>query len=84
MIGRMHGLQIITASPLSRIENWLEDHCRGNYELRLEGVSRETGRKQVAIYFESDGDRMRFKAACLSGILTGGPGRVPPERAVAG
>lgn len=57
------GFKIKTSKSISGIEDWLEENCKGEWDLEIETLSTELNEKVIAVYFESDQDHDAFKAA---------------------
>ena len=57
------GLKFSTSRPTDSVESWLERLCQSRFEIRLDGVDVENGRKDLLLVFEDAGDRDRVKAA---------------------
>ncbi len=57
------GLKFKTSTPITVIEDWLDGHCKGEWDLDIEAIATRLGQKSVAIYFETDSDKTAFKAA---------------------
>lgn len=57
------GLKFKTSTPIIVIEDWLEDNCKGDWDLDIEAIATRLGQKSIAIYFESDVDKNAFKTA---------------------
>jgi len=50
-----------TGGRIAFVENWLKQHIRGKWSLKLEGVSDDMQRKSYILIFESETDRDLFK-----------------------
>ncbi|MEG3617316.1 hypothetical protein V5T82_02505 [Magnetovibrio sp. PR-2] len=57
------GIKFKTSTPISKIEDWLDQNCNGEWDVEIEAISTELHQKAVAVYFETDMDRDAFKAA---------------------
>lgn len=57
------GLKFTTSRPTDSVESWLERICQSRYEIRLDGIDMENGRKDLLLVFEDANDRDRVKAA---------------------
>lgn len=60
------GLKFSTSRPTDSIERWLERVCHARFEIRLDGVDVEKGRKDLLLVFEDATDRDRVKEALKS------------------
>ena len=60
--GMSFGLRFTTGRRLSEIEEWLDANCSGGgYNLAIEDMSEDLGRKTVRVMFDRDEDRQRFR-----------------------
>lgn len=60
------GIKFKTSAPISVIEDWLEQNCKGEWDVDIEAIATSLGQKAVAVYFETDSDKEAFKAAYKS------------------
>jgi len=60
------GLKFKTSAPISVIEDWLDAHCKGEWDLDIESISTALGQKSIAVYFETENDKDAFKEAYKS------------------
>lgn len=60
------GLKFSTSRPTDSVERWLERVCHARFEIRLDGVDVEKGRKDLLLVFEDAADRDRVKQALKS------------------
>lgn len=60
------GIKFKTSTPISVIEDWLEENCQGEWDVDIEAISTGLGQKSVAVYFETDEDKEAFKQAYKS------------------
>ena len=58
-----YGVLFSTAAPISVLEDWLSSNCKGDYNIRLDGIDEERNRKRLQIYFEKQEDKLAFKQA---------------------
>lgn len=56
------GLKFKTSTSISVIEDWLDKHCEGEWDVEIEAISTALHQKSVAVYFETEADRDAFKA----------------------
>ncbi len=45
---------------IGEVEDWLEDHCQGDFDLMLEGMDEDLVRKSLKIMFELEADKATF------------------------
>lgn len=60
------GLKFKTSASIEAIETWLDQNCDGEWDVEIEAISTELRQKSVAVYFETEEDRDKFKAAYKS------------------
>ncbi|HIJ39390.1 MAG TPA: hypothetical protein HPP80_10905 [Rhodospirillaceae bacterium] len=58
-----YGVQYATRDSADSIEEWLSEHCAGDWDLRLADIDEKNSRKKFAVYFERETDKAAFKAA---------------------
>ncbi len=59
----IHGIEYVTADPLSKVQEWLEENCQGRWSLALESMDPDRLRKTVRILFEDHHDKQMFLGA---------------------
>ncbi len=59
----VHGIEYVTADPLSRAQEWLEENCQGRWSLALESMDPDRVRKTIRILFEDQNDKQMFLIA---------------------
>ena len=47
--------------PVAEVEDWLEDHCDGNWSLMLEDLDERLERTTFRVIFELESDKQNFK-----------------------
>lgn len=65
-----YGIKFNTARSIDDVEDWLEDHCVGEWDLKIGGlVETPDGSmlKEFQVFFEMDEDRSRFKTGFSKG-----------------
>lgn len=45
---------------IGEVEDWLDDHCQGDFDLVLEGMDEDLIRKSLKIMFELESDKATF------------------------
>jgi len=58
------GIRLKTTSPISELEDLLEERCQGEWDVELDTVNADNRQKTVAIRFETQKDCDAFVAAC--------------------
>lgn len=61
MIGLRFGLKVSTNKSLEAMEGWLAGHCAGHWRLDIDGISPDLRTKTVAVLFQNEDDKLRFK-----------------------
>lgn len=56
-----HGVRLTFYGALSAVEDWLEDECRGEYQVVIVGMSDDLTSKTIEVMFELASDREKFK-----------------------
>jgi hypothetical protein len=57
------GVQYETKESVQAVEDWLDNRCKGDWDIRLGGLDEERGRKILQIFFELEADKNAFKSA---------------------
>jgi len=57
------GVILSTEGAISDVENWLKDHCAGDWELALEDMDEDLVKKSLKILFEREEDKLLFTAS---------------------
>jgi hypothetical protein len=57
------GVQYKTKGSAQAVEDWLDTHCKGAWDIRLGDLDEESGRKTLQIFFERDADKNAFTNA---------------------
>lgn len=55
-----YGIIYKTAGGMTQIEDWLDDHCQGDWSLVLTGMDDELIQKSFRVMFESETDKTGF------------------------
>lgn len=61
MANLAYGIRLTTAKPIKELESWMEQHCKGRWEVAFEGLGNDRSRKTFALYFEHEQDKIDFK-----------------------
>ncbi len=57
------GVKIKTSYSVEQIENLLENVCAGDWDVSIESIAPNMGKKEIAVYFEQAEDKEAFKQA---------------------
>lgn len=55
-----HAVICKTSGSLTTIEDWLDDHCEGEWNLILDALDDDLTRKSIRVMFELAGDKEKF------------------------
>ncbi len=56
----VHAVICKTSGSLTTIEDWLEDHCEGEWNLILDALDDDLTQKSIRVMFELAGDKEKF------------------------
>jgi len=54
------GILFSTPGAVAEVEDWLDDHCKGDWSLNIEGMDDDLVKKSLKILFELETDKQRF------------------------
>lgn len=57
-----HGVQYSTARSMAQIEDWLDEHCDGNWNVVFDDIDADSGVKTFTVMFELEIDKDRFRS----------------------
>ena len=60
-----HGLLFTLSGSTAVVEEWLEDHCDGRWNVTLEDLNEELDRTTIRVLFEIESDKQKFKSMIL-------------------
>lgn len=49
-----------TNEPIDYIREWLENHCKGNWKLELDGMNEDSSRINIKVNFEHESDTTKL------------------------
>lgn len=57
------GVKIKTSASIHAIEGLLEKICTGDWDVSIESIASDLSKKEVAVFFETEEDKLAFKNA---------------------
>jgi len=55
-----YGVLFSTVGAVADVEDWLDEHCAGDWSLSVEGMDDALIKKSLRIMFELEPDKLRF------------------------
>ena len=65
--GITYDLTCVTSGSLAEMEDWLEDHCEGQWNVILEGLDKDLVKKKLKVMFEYEQEREKFFKQYIKG-----------------
>ena len=56
----VHGVLYTCYGAIGEVEDWLDDHCEGEFHLVIEEIDDDLVRKSLKIMFENEADKIVF------------------------
>ena len=69
---QVYQLRLIISVTIEELEDWLNEHCEGNFSYSLEGIKETDGlfkKLELLFSFDFDSDRQKFKEAVKAGTF---------------
>jgi len=60
------GILFSTPGAVGQVEDWLDEHCKGDWSLNIENMDDDLIKKSLKILFELETDKQRFVTAHIA------------------